>query len=153
MIAHHEPSPRKENVLSGELQELRDRLDVSDMITRYAFALDRCEWDEFDAIFADEVTVEMPHVPSGSAVSRAEFKQMAIDTVGGFEATHHPIDPPDPIDAIKFRMEQGGLSLQDLEAYLGRHAADVLARKRPLTLAMRRRLHRGLGIAADVLLQ
>jgi HTH-type transcriptional regulator/antitoxin HigA len=50
-------------------------------------------------------------------------------------------------------MEQGGLSLQDLEAYLGRHAADVLARKRPLTLAMRRRLHRGLGIAADVLLQ
>jgi HTH-type transcriptional regulator/antitoxin HigA len=50
-------------------------------------------------------------------------------------------------------MEQGGLSLHDLEAYLGRHAADVLARKRPLTLAMHRRLHRRLGIAADVLLQ
>jgi hypothetical protein len=77
--------------LSNELQELRDRLDVSDMITRYAFALDRCEWEEFDSIFADEVLVELPHVPSGSAVSRAEFKQMAIDTVGGFEATHHPI--------------------------------------------------------------
>ena len=77
--------------MSGELQELRDRLDVSDMITRYAFALDRCAWDEFDSIFADEVSVELPHVPSGSTVSRAEFKQMAIDTVGGFEATHHPI--------------------------------------------------------------
>jgi hypothetical protein len=77
--------------VSGELQQLRDRLDVSDMITRYAFALDRCEWDEFDSIFADEVLVELPHVPSGSMVSRAEFKQMAIDTVGGFEATHHPI--------------------------------------------------------------
>jgi 3-phenylpropionate/cinnamic acid dioxygenase small subunit len=77
--------------VSGEVQELRDRLDVSEMITRYAFALDRCEWDEFDSIFADEVLVELPHVPSGSTVSRAEFKQMAIDTVGGFEATHHPI--------------------------------------------------------------
>jgi hypothetical protein len=77
--------------LSDDLQELRDRLDVSDMITRYAFALDRCEWDDFDAIFADEVMVQMPHVPSGSQVSREEFKQMAIDTVGGFEATHHPI--------------------------------------------------------------
>jgi hypothetical protein len=77
--------------LSDDLQELRDRLDVSDMITRYAFALDRCEWDEFDVIFADEVMVQMPHVPSGSEVSREEFKQMAIDTVGGFEATHHPI--------------------------------------------------------------
>jgi hypothetical protein len=77
--------------LSDDLQELRDRLDVSDMITRYAFALDRCEWDEFDVIFADEVMVQMPHVPSGSQVSREEFKQMAIDTVGGFEATHHPI--------------------------------------------------------------
>jgi hypothetical protein len=77
--------------LSSDVQELRDRLDVSDMITRYAFALDRCEWDEFDVIFADEVMVQMPHVPSGSQVSREEFKQMAIDTVGGFEATHHPI--------------------------------------------------------------
>jgi SnoaL-like domain len=77
--------------VDGELQELRDRLDVSDAITRYAFALDRRDWDEFDAIFAEEVMVEMPHVPSGSTVSRAEFKQLAIDTVGGFEATHHPI--------------------------------------------------------------
>jgi hypothetical protein len=77
--------------LSSDVQELRDRLDVSDMITRYAFALDRCEWDEFDVIFADEVMVQMPHVSSGSQVSREEFKQMAIDTVGGFEATHHPI--------------------------------------------------------------
>ena len=77
--------------MDAALQELRDRLDVSEMITRYAFALDRCEWDDFDSIFADEVLVELPHVPSGSTVPRAEFKQMAIDTVGGFEATHHPI--------------------------------------------------------------
>ena len=73
--------------------------------------------------------------------------------VEAYEATHYPIDPPDPIEAIKFRMEQEGLSLRDLKAYLGRHAGDVLARKRPLTLAMLRRLHRGLGIPAEVLLQ
>ena len=89
--------------------------------------------------------------PAGSA--EAAQLEILVTRVEVYEATHHPIDPPDPIDAITFRMEQGGLSLQDLEAYLGRHAADVLARKRPLTLAMRRRLHRGLGIAADVLLQ
>ena len=89
--------------------------------------------------------------PAGSP--EAAQLEILVTLVEAYEATHHPIDPPDPIDAITFRMEQAGLSLQDLEVYLGRHAADVLARKRPLTLAMRRRVHRGLGIAADVLLQ
>ena len=89
--------------------------------------------------------------PVGSP--EADQLEILVTLVEAYEATHYPIDPPDPIDAIKFRMDQAGLSLQDLEAYLGRHAADVLARKRPLTLAMRRRLHQGLGIAADVLLQ
>jgi len=46
-----------------------------------------------------------------------------------------------------------GLSLEDLALYLGRHAADVLSHKHPLTLTMMRRVHRGLGISADVLLQ
>jgi hypothetical protein len=73
------------------VQDVRDRLDVIETISRYAFALDRREWSAFDTIFADEVLVELPHVPSGSKVSRAEFVQMAVDTVGGFEATHHPI--------------------------------------------------------------
>lgn len=89
--------------------------------------------------------------PAGSP--EAEQLERLVTLVEAYEATHYPIDPPDPIDAITFRMEQAGLSLHDLEAYLGRHAAAVLARKRPLTLAMRRRLHRGLGIAADILLQ
>ena len=77
--------------MNGDLQELRDRLDVIETISRYAFAIDRRAWDEFDSIFAEEVFMQMPHVPSGSAVPRAEFKQMAIDVVGGFDATHHPI--------------------------------------------------------------
>jgi len=71
--------------------EVRDRLDVIETISRYAFAIDRRDWEAFDTIFADELFVEMPHVPSGSTVSRAEFVKMAVDTVGGFEATHHPI--------------------------------------------------------------
>lgn len=89
--------------------------------------------------------------PAGSP--EADQLEILVTLVEAYEATHHPIDPPDPIDAITFRMEQGGLRLQDLEASLGRHAADVLARKRPLTLPMRRRFHRGLGIPADILLQ
>jgi len=89
--------------------------------------------------------------PAGSP--EADQLELLVTLVEAYEASPHPIDPPDPIDAIKFRMEQGGLSVQDLEASLGRHAADVLVRKRPLTLAMRRRVHRGLGSAADVLRQ
>jgi HTH-type transcriptional regulator / antitoxin HigA len=89
--------------------------------------------------------------PTGSP--EADQLDILVTLVEAYEATHYPIDPPDPIEAIKFRMEQGSLSLQDLEAYLGHHAAAVLARQRPLTLAMMRRLHRGLGIPADVLLQ
>lgn len=89
--------------------------------------------------------------PVGSP--EADQLEILVTLVEAYEATHYPIDPPDPIDAIKFRMDQAGLSLQDLEAYLGRHAAEVLARKRPLTLPMLRRLHRGLGIPADILLQ
>ena len=62
-------------------------------------------------------------------------------------------DRPDPIDAIKFRMEQSGLGIKDLEPMIGRpnRVYEVLNRKRPLTLAMIRRLHRGLGIPAEVL--
>jgi HTH-type transcriptional regulator/antitoxin HigA len=68
--------------------------------------------------------------------------------VDAYESQHVPIDPPDPIEAIKFRMEQQGLSLFDLEAMLGPRAgvAENLNRKRSLSIAMIRRLHEGLGI-------
>ena len=74
--------------------------------------------------------------------------------VQAFEAKHYPIDLPDPIEAIKFRMEQGGLSVQDLEPLIGKsnRVYEVLGRKRPLTLPMIRRLHQGLGIPAEVLI-
>lgn len=74
--------------------------------------------------------------------------------VQAYEAKHHRVAPPDPIEAIKFRMEQSGLSVKDLEPMIGKsnRVYEVLSHKRPLTLAMIRRLHKGLGIPADVLI-
>jgi HTH-type transcriptional regulator / antitoxin HigA len=75
--------------------------------------------------------------------------------IDAYEAERHPIDPPDPIDAVKFRMEQQGLSARDLQRILGGRvrAEEVLARRRPLTLAMIRKLHDRLGISAEVLIR
>jgi HTH-type transcriptional regulator/antitoxin HigA len=74
--------------------------------------------------------------------------------VQAYEARHVPITAPDPVEAIKFRMEQSGLSVKDLEPFIGRsnRVYEVLNRKRPLTLAMIRRLHQSLGIPASVLI-
>ena len=74
--------------------------------------------------------------------------------IQAYEARHFPIDAPDPVEAIKFRMEQQGLSVKDLEPIIGQRnrVYEVLNRKRPLTLAMIRRLHSSLGIPAEVLI-
>jgi HTH-type transcriptional regulator / antitoxin HigA len=71
-----------------------------------------------------------------------------------YEEKHAPVPPPDPIAAIRFRMEQENLCPQDLVPLLGSRSrvSEVLNGQRPLTLAMIRRLHRGLGIPAEVLL-
>ena len=72
-----------------------------------------------------------------------------------YEAEHDPIDPPDPVDAILFRMEQQGLTRHDLERITGSRItlAAVLERKRGLTITMIRRLHDRLGISAEVLIR
>src|SRR5438270_644455 len=75
--------------------------------------------------------------------------------IDAYEAEHYPMDPPDPIEAIKFRMEQQGLTRRDLEGIIGTRTriAEVLNRKRGLSIAMIRRLHERLGISADVLIR
>jgi HTH-type transcriptional regulator/antitoxin HigA len=75
--------------------------------------------------------------------------------VENYERENFPIGPPDPIEAIKFRMEQQGLTRKDLQQYIGSPSkvSEVLNYKRPLSLAMIRSLHQGLGIPAEVLLQ
>src|ERR1700676_1497206 len=72
-----------------------------------------------------------------------------------YEAAHYPVDPPDPIEAIKFRMEQQGLTRKDLEPLIGTRTrvAEVLNGKRGLSIAMIRRLHAKLGIPAEVLIR
>jgi len=74
--------------------------------------------------------------------------------VQAYEAKLFPISAPDPVEAIKFRMEQSDLSVKDLEPLIGKsnRVYEVLNRKRPLTLAMIRKLHQGLGIPAQVLI-
>ena len=68
--------------------------------------------------------------------------------VNVYENEHYPIDAPDPIEAIKFRMEQLGLERKDLEPYLGSRArvSEVLNKRRKLSLAMIRSLHENLEI-------
>lgn len=72
-----------------------------------------------------------------------------------YEEERFPIDLPDPVEAIKFRMEQQGISRKDLEQYIGSQSkvSEILNRKKPLSLAMIRALHTGLGIPAEILLE
>lgn len=75
--------------------------------------------------------------------------------IDAYEEGRYPIDPPDPIDAIKFRMEQQGLTRKDLEPMLGTRTrvAEVLNRRRGLSIAMIRKLNAALGIPAEVLIR
>jgi HTH-type transcriptional regulator/antitoxin HigA len=72
-----------------------------------------------------------------------------------YESECYPMDPPDPIEAIKFRMEQQGLTRKDLEDIFGTRTrvAEVLNRRRGLSINMIRRLHEKLGISTDVLIR
>ena len=78
-----------------------------------------------------------------------------VTLVEAYEEEHYPIPPPDPIEAILHYMENQGLSEQDLEPYLGSrpYVSEVLNRQRSLSLDMIRKLHKELGIPADILVQ
>ena|SRR5438045_2898310 len=72
-----------------------------------------------------------------------------------YEGKHFPMDPPDPIEAIKFRMEQQNLTRKDLEVIVGSRTriAEVLNRRRGLSINMIRRLHEKLGISTEILIR
>ncbi|WP_309679196.1 transcriptional regulator [Polaromonas sp.] len=84
----------------------------------------------------------------------AHFEAM-VTLIEAYEAKHYPMSPPDPIEAILFRMEQQGLKPKDLEPMIGQmnRVYEVLNGKRKLTLAMVWRLHTGLGIPAESLIR
>jgi HTH-type transcriptional regulator/antitoxin HigA len=75
--------------------------------------------------------------------------------IEAYERKHFPMDLPDPVEAIRFRMEQSGLSPKDLVPMIGQlnRVYEVLGRKRALTLKMVWRLHRELGIPAESLIK
>ena len=83
-----------------------------------------------------------------------ERLDVLVTLVEAWEKKHHPMALPDPVEAIKFRMEQSGLGPKDLVPMIGQlnRVYEVLSRKRPLTLAMIRRLHQDLGIPAESLI-
>lgn len=101
---------------------------------------------EVSAFFDNE---PIPGSPEGDRF------EVLITLVEAYEAKHYPIDLPDPVEAIKFRMEQAGLTPKDLVPFIGRlnRVYEVLNRKRPLTLNMIWKLHQKLGIPAECLIQ
>lgn len=81
--------------------------------------------------------------------------EVLLTLVEAYEARHFPLELPDPVEAIKFRMEQEGLTPKDLMPMIGRlnRVYEILNRKRPLTLSMIWKLHEKLGIPAESLIR
>ena len=79
---------------------------------------------------------------------------LLVTLVESYEMKHYPIAPPDPVDAIKFRMEQMDMTKADMVKYLGSQSrvSEILNRKRKLTLRMVKSLYKGLKIPAEILL-
>jgi len=96
--------------------------------------------------------MDLDPAPGTADADRLELLAVLIEN---YEKTRFPISLPDPVDALRFCMEQRGLSNRDIVPYLGSpsRVSEVLARQRPINLAMARRLHEGLGIPAEVLLR
>ena len=90
-----------------------------------------------------------------SGTARGDRLDVLATLIDAYENEHYPIDPPDPIEAIKFRMDQQRLSRKDLEDILGTRTrvSEVLNRRRALSINMIRRLHDKLGISAEVLIR
>ena len=113
------------------LKPIRNKKDLSEALARI-----------------DELIDAKPGAP--------EYDELEIlsTLVEAYEEKHCPIPPPDPVEAIKFRMDQLGLKQADIAKYLGgkNRASEVLSRKRPLSLRMIRNLHINLKIPSDSLL-
>ncbi len=101
---------------------------------------------EVSAYFDNEPA---PDTPEG------ERFEILLTLVEAYEARRYAIDLPDPVEAIKFRMDQAGLTPKDLVPLIGRlnRVYEILNRKRPLTLNMIWKLHEALGIPAECLIQ
>lgn len=93
----------------------------------------------------------------GAKANTAEGEKLdvLVTLVEAYERKHYPLDLPDPVEAIKFEMDQRGLTVKDLEPVIGRpnRVYEILSHKRPLTLQMIQRLHSRLGTPAESLIK
>ena len=111
--------------------------------------------DLFGKAILDFQTNNSPeNIITETNISEADEMEVLVTLVQAYEDKHYPIGPADPIEAIKFRMEQQGLAAKDLEPYIGSsgRVSEVLNRKRALSLRMIKRLHEGLKIPYESLL-
>ncbi|WP_295386280.1 transcriptional regulator [uncultured Thiodictyon sp.] len=101
-----------------------------------------------------EIAVFFDDEPEPASPDGERF-EVLLTLAEAYELKHFPVDLPDPVEAIKFRMEQAGLTEKDLEPMIGRSSRvyEVLQRKRALTLPMIRKLHAGLAIPAESLIR
>lgn len=90
-----------------------------------------------------------PNTPEGGKLD------VLVTLIEAYERKHFPLDLPDPVEAIKFEMEQKGLTVKDLEPMIGKsnRVYEVLNRKRALTRRMIQKLHQELGIPAESLIK
>ncbi|MBP1465518.1 hypothetical protein EYB53_007350 [Candidatus Chloroploca sp. M-50] len=107
--------------------------------------------EDYEAALADVEALfsSKPGSPEGDRLD------VLTTLIEAYEAEIEPIDVPDPIEMLLYVIESRGLTRRDLEPYIGTRArvSEVLNRRRPLTLEMIRKLHQGLGIPAEVLIQ
>ena len=108
---------------------------------------------EYDAAL-DDIGRYFEHEPEPGTPEADRFELLAL-VIADYEARHWPIDPPDPVEAIRYRMEQAGYGQQDLADLLGSRsrASEILSRKRPLTMEMAWKLNHEWGIPAESLIR
>jgi len=111
----------------------------------------RSEADYDDAL--EEIERYFENEPKPDTPDADRFDLLAL-IIEDYERKHWPIEPPEAIDAIRYRMETGGYTQADLGRLLGsrQRASDILTRRRPLTMRMAWKLHREWGIPAEALI-
>lgn len=94
-------------------------------------------------------------VDAEPGTSQAEYLEVLSILVADYEDRHHAIEPPDPVAFLAYVLESRGYTRKDLEPFIGSRArvAEIMNRRRPLTMDMVRRLSKGLDLPADVLIQ
>ncbi len=105
-------------------------------------------------IALNQIAEYFARAPRRGTAAADRFDLLAL-VIEDYEKKHWPIEPPDPVDAIRWRMETGGLSQADLGRLVGsrQRASDILSRKRRLTMQMAWKLHREWGIPAEALIR